>query len=326
MNMVQPNGNAHGGARRPAAVLLNLLLVAAFGLGAGCSVRKMAVNKLGDALAGSGTTFASDDDPELVKAAVPFSLKLMEGLLAESPKHKGLLFATSSGFTQFAYAFVQQEADELEGEDFAKASAMRERAKRLYLRARTYGLRGLDASHAGFEAKLHINPRAAVRTARAKDVPLLYWTAASWAVAISLSKDDPALIGEIPQMEALMDRAIELDESFKDGAIHSFLITYEMARQGAPGDPAERSRKHFERAMELSRGTQAGPLVAFAEAVCLQKQDLKQFDELLQRALEINPDAQPEFRLVNLIMQRRAKWLLSKRDELFLIPEPPQEN
>jgi predicted anti-sigma-YlaC factor YlaD len=203
---------------------------------------------------------------------------------------------------------------------------MRERAKRLYLRARTYGLRGLDASHAGFEAKLHINPRAAVRTARAKDVPLLYWTAASWAVAISLSKDDPALIGEIPQMEALMDRAIELDESFKDGAIHSFLITYEMARQGAPGDPAERSRKHFERAMELSRGTQAGPLVAFAEAVCLQKQDLKQFDELLQRALEINPDAQPEFRLVNLIMQRRAKWLLSKRDELFLIPEPPQEN
>jgi hypothetical protein len=64
----------------------------------GCSVKRMAVNKVGDALAGGGTTFASDDDPELVKAAVPFSLKLMESLLNESPRHEGLLLAASSGF------------------------------------------------------------------------------------------------------------------------------------------------------------------------------------------------------------------------------------
>src|SRR5258705_4980162 len=83
-------------------------------LAAGCSIRKMAVNKLGDALAVGGTTFASDDDPELIKAAVPFSLKLMESLLAESPMHKGLLFATASGFTQYALAFVQQDADEMD--------------------------------------------------------------------------------------------------------------------------------------------------------------------------------------------------------------------
>ena len=108
-------------------------------LAAGCSIRKMAVNKLGDALAAGGTTFASDDDPELVKAAVPFSLKLMESLLAESPKHKGLLFATASGFTQYAYAFVQQEADEVEEENLTAATGARARALRLYLRARNYG-------------------------------------------------------------------------------------------------------------------------------------------------------------------------------------------
>jgi predicted anti-sigma-YlaC factor YlaD len=310
--------------QRLAAASCQVALALVLALGAGCSVKRIAVNKLGDALAGGGNTLASDDDPELVKAAVPFSLKLMESLLAESPKHKGLLFATSSGFTQFAYAFVQQEADEVESEDLTKATAMRERAKRLYLRARNYGLRGLEASHAGWGAQLRANPREAVRVARKRDVPMLYWTAASWAAAISLSKDDPARIGEIPQMEALMDRALELDESFDAGAIHGFLITYEMARQDATGDPVERSRKHFERAMELSRGAQAGPLVSFTEAVCVQKQDLKQFDALLKQALEINSDAHPECRLVNLVMQRRAKWLLAKRDELFLIPDPPQ--
>jgi hypothetical protein len=91
------------------------ILLIAFSLSwlCGCSVRKIAVKKLGDALAESGTTFASDNDPELVKGALPFSLKLIESLLAESPKHRGLLLAACSGFTQYAYAFVKEEADEI---------------------------------------------------------------------------------------------------------------------------------------------------------------------------------------------------------------------
>ena len=83
--------------RRLSIGTAHLLLVALVFclLATGCSIKRIAVNKLGDALAGGGTTFASDDDPDLVKAAVPFSLKLMESLLAESPRHKGLLFATA---------------------------------------------------------------------------------------------------------------------------------------------------------------------------------------------------------------------------------------
>jgi len=291
----------------------------------GCSIKRMAINRVADALAGGGATFSSDDDPELVGAALPFSLKLMESLLAESPRHRGLLFATASGFTQYAYAFVQQEADEAEDQDLAKAQAMRARARRLYLRARDYGLRGLETAHRGFAAGLQAQPIEAVRAVGKADVPLLYWTATSWAAAISMSKDDPGLIAEIPQMEALIDRALVLDEAFDKGAIHSFLIAYEMARSGGLGDPAERSRQHLERALALSGGLLAGPLVSFAEAVCVQKQDLKEFDILLERALAIDPDAQPEMRLVNLIMQRRARWLMSKRDELFLILDQPSD-
>jgi predicted anti-sigma-YlaC factor YlaD len=298
-----------------ALFVLSLLLT-------GCSVKRMAVNKLGDALASGGTTFASDDDPELVKQAVPFSLKLMESLLAESPKHKGLLFATSSGFTQYGYAFVQQDADELEAKDYAAAQEMRARAKRLYLRARNYGLRGLEAAHPGFTNAFATNPAQAVARMKKSDVPQLYWTAAAWGAAISLGKDDPTLIADIPQLEALIDRAAALDESWGDGAIHSFLISYELTRQGATGNPADRARKHFERAVELTRGQQAGPFVTFAEGVCVEQQDVKQFEALLNRALALNPDTQPETRLVNLVMQRRARWLLTKKEDLFLTPAP----
>jgi predicted anti-sigma-YlaC factor YlaD len=287
-------------------------------IGSGCSIKRLAVKKVGDALAGSGTTFASDDDPELVKAAVPFSLKLMEGLLNENPRHEGLLLATASGFTEYAYAFVQQDADELEDKDLAAAEEMRGRARRLYLRARNYGLRGLAVRHQGFEKALRAEPKQAVHLATVKDVPLLYWTALSWAGAVSLSKDNPDLIGDMPVIEAMMDRALALDEAFDNGAIHTYLITYEMSRPGGTGDPAARAREHFERALALTKGLEAGPMVSFAEAVCVQKQDLKQFEALLQQALTINLDVKPECRLVNLVMQRRAKWLLSRTDQLFL--------
>jgi predicted anti-sigma-YlaC factor YlaD len=301
------------------ACALSLLL-------SGCSIRRFAVNKVGDALAGSGTTFASDDDPELIKAAAPFSLKLMESLLDESPRHKGLLFATASGFTQYAYAFVQQDADELEEKDVSAATDLRARARRLYLRARNYGLRGLEVEHSGFQKALASNPKTAVAVTRAKDVPLLYWTAVSWAGAISVSKDNPVFIADLPKVEALIDRALELNETFDRGAIHTFLITYEMSRTGATGDPAERSRKHFERALELSNGQMAAPLVSFAEAVCVQRQDLAEFKSLLDRALAIDPDAKPEWRLTNLVLQRRARWLLAHTDDLFLKSDQGQKD
>ncbi len=294
-------------------------------IGPGCSVKRIAVNKVGNALAGSGTTFASDDDPELVKAAVPFSLKLMESLLSENPRHQGLLLAACSGFTEYAYAFVQEDADETEDKDLAAAEEMRGRARRLYLRAHNYGLRGLEVRHKGFEKALRANPKTAVNVTAVKDVPLLYWTALSWAAAISLSKDNPDLIGEMPCVEAMMDRALALNEGLDYGAIHAYLITYEMSRPGGEGDPAARARQQFERALALSGGQQAGPMVSFAEAVCVQKQDLKEFESLLHRALAINPDAKPEWRLANLIMQRRAKWLLGRTEMLFLRTGPPAE-
>jgi len=300
------------------ATRLVLLALPFFLIASGCSIKKIAVKKLGDALAESGTTFSSDNDPELVKDALPFSLKLIESLLAESPRHRGLLLAASSGFTQYAYAFIKQEADEAEADNFSRATELRQRARNLFLRARDYGVRGLETTHPNFSAALDKDPRLAVQDARAADVPLLYWTAASWGLAITLSKNEPALIVDQPVVEALVDRALELNDSFDAGAIHSFLISYEPVRQGAAGDPLERARVHFNKAMELSKGFQAGPLVSLAESVSIAKQDRGEFQSLLDRALAVDVNAKPEYRLSNLVMQRRARWLLSRIDELFL--------
>jgi predicted anti-sigma-YlaC factor YlaD len=282
-----------------------------------CSVRKLAVRQLGDAIAGAGITVASDDDPELIRAAIPFTLKLMESLLAEMPEHRQLLLSSSSSFTQYAYAFVQQDAEEMEPRDLAAARQLQARARKLYLRARDYGMRGLELKHKGIWQKLRQTPSAAVTTAKKDEVPLLYWTAVSWAAAISLSKDQPELVSDLPAVSALIDQAMKLEENFDSGSIHSFMIAYVLTRPDVKGDPYEKARWHYERALLLSKGQLAAPLMSYAENVLVQKQDRKEFQLLMEKVLAIEVDAKPEWRLANLIMQQRARWLLSRMDELF---------
>jgi predicted anti-sigma-YlaC factor YlaD len=299
--------------------LRSLVLLLAFAAAAGgCSVKKLAINKLGDSLASGGTTYAADNDPDLVGDALPFSLKLIESLLAESPEHKGLLFAASSGFTQYAFVYVQVPAEEVEGQDLAKSDFLRMRARHLYIRARDYGLRGLAVKRPGFESALRENAKVALRKTGPKDVPLLYWTAVSWGAAISISKNDPEMIADQTIVEALIDRALELDPDYDFGAIHNFLITYESVRQTGTGDSALRSRKQFELTIELTKGQSASPYVALATTVSVSKQDSEEFESLLKKALAVDPNARPEWRLTNIVMQRRASWLLSRENELFV--------
>jgi predicted anti-sigma-YlaC factor YlaD len=284
-----------------------------------CSVKKYAINQLGNALAGTGTTFASDDDPELIRAAVPFSLKLIESLLAETPKHEGLLLAAVRGFTQYSYAFVQEDADEMEDTDRVRATALRARAAKLYVRARNYGLRGLEVKHPDFITRLKANPKEAVNELKKSEVEMMYWTTLSWAAALATSRDF-AMLPEIPRFEALAERVVDLDDRYDEGAIHGFLITYEMSRLNPKPDRIAIAKAHFDRNIALAQGHQAAPFVNYAENVLVIQKDKTGFEDMLRQALRIDVNAWPEHRQLNLLMQRRARWLLSRIDKLFPSP------
>jgi len=301
-------------ARPPSSLVAVALAVAL----SGCSIKGMAVNALGNALAKGGTTYARDDDPDLVGEAVPFGLKTIESLLDEAPRHKGLLFAAVSGFMQYGYAFVQQEADFAEAKDFERATALRARARRLYRRALEYGFRGLEVDFPGFRERLRRDPKAALAGTKKAHVPLLYWTGLAWGAAIALSKEDSELTADQNLVEALERRALELDETYERGSIHDFFVAYEGGRPASTGGSAARAREHLERALSLSQGSRVAPLVAYAESVAVGSQDRAEFRRLLEQALAVDVNKAPELRLSNLIYQKRARWLLGRADELFI--------
>ena len=282
-----------------------------------CSPRAYMVSKAADALSSGGGAFAQDDDPELIREATPFALKTMESLLEQTPGHKGLLLALSRGFTQYSAAFVLQDA--LEEEDASIRAVKMDRARRLLIRARDYGLRGLSVDHEGFAANISENPERTAALAGLDEVPLLYWTAASWSLAVANSQNDPAMLADLPRCEALMRRALALDESFDSGAIHDYFVAFEGGRPAAMGGSVEKAQKHFERAMELSGGKKLSPLTTWAGTISVRNQDKKEFLELLDRVLSFDAYKEaPEFRVANLVAQRQARRLKGKADDLFL--------
>ncbi len=293
-------------------VILGLLVTT------GCSVKKFVAKRVGNVFSNSGTVYASDNDIELVGSAIPFGLKTMEGLLAEVPEHHALLIAAARGFTQYAYAYVALPAFEAEESNRRRSRELRKRAKRLYIRGRDYALRALELSHPGFVADLRQDSHSTLANLKTKHVPELYWVAVSWSAAISMDKQDMDLVADLHLIEPMIRRCLALDEEFDNGAIHDFMITFEASRSGAQGGSVERARQHFERAMALADGQKIAPLVSLAESVSVSAQDHKEFRVLLRRALSFDVDSAPEYRLANLIAQKRARLLMSRIDDLFI--------
>ena len=294
---------------RPIKLVLLLVLVA-------CSPKRYALKQVASALSGTGEggAFARDDDPELVRDAVPFALKTMETLADQLPDDVGLRLGLARGFTQYGFAFVQQPAEL--GAPPEVAAAELARARKLYLRARAYGLEGMKLARGVTEDELRKSPAQAAARFQKEDVELVYWTLAPWAAAIAANKRDLELVGDVPVVAALLDRALLLDDGFEQGALHEFAITFDAARPEGPPVPP---KAHFEKARQLAQGEKISALVTYAQAVSGPAQDKKEYEALLKEAAGFDVD-QPKARknrLANVLAQRRAAYLLTHEDDVF---------
>lgn len=290
------------------------VLLAALSLGA-CSPERLAVRVLGRALAGGGDVFATDNDPELVRDALPFALTTTEALIARAPDDRRLRLVAARGFVSYAWAFPETEAL-LAGEtDPTAATTARERAARLYLRGRDHALAALERGHPGLRDRLLTDPEAASRELAAADLDLAYWAAAGWGGALAALRT-PALVADLPVVRALLERILALDERYAAGAAHDAMISLRASRQ--LGGSPEEARRHYERSLELAGGRRAGSHLTLAMAVAVPTQDRDLFTSLLDRALAVDADAEPRWRLENLIAQRRARYLATQVDTLFL--------
>ena len=296
----------------PALVIPLLFLTA-------CSPATMGMNRMAAALSDTAAAYAKDDDPEFVRTGAPATLKMVEMMLDTNPEHAGLLMTACSGFAQYAYAFLQVDSEILAASDARAAAALRERAVRMYARARGYCVRELGTRNRALRTALEREPSrvASLLAATTKaDVPALFFSGAALAGELS-TVDNPLLrFGELTTVRALLARALELDESWGGGAIHEAMIAVE----GLPaiiGGSAARAREHFDRAVKLSGGLSAFAYVTLASSVEAPARDRAAFERALKQALAIDVTKKPDLRLANLVAQKRARFLLANADRML---------
>ncbi|MCO4771118.1 MAG: hypothetical protein KDA24_13875 [Deltaproteobacteria bacterium] len=302
---------------RPMRFLPTLALLVSLVLTSGCSIKQLALNAVADELSGgTGGSFTEDPDLQFIGEALPFGLKLMEGINGGVPKHVEMKLTLASGFTQYGVVYVEWPAEQLKYSDYEEHRRQMQRAKQFYLRAHNYALDGLDLKHPGFRSRLYGDLDALLAEMTAEDVPFLFWMAASLLSAASTDLEDPEMFAALPIGGKAVMRAYELDSGWSNGLIASTLISLEPNLPGP--DPAGRAEARYEEALKLTEGRSAGVHVSLATAVARKAQDKERFVALLEKALSFDLDADPDNRLSNDYAQQKARFLLEHLDDMFL--------
>jgi len=309
---------------RKKSTFWGVIVVAVWIVSGACSIEKLALRKAADVLSASSgsNVFTGDNDPELVGDALPFAIKFYESLLAAIPDHEGLRLRTGSLYIMYANAFLQTPADMTPRVEIEKKEFLLQRAKNLYLRGRDLLLDGLEKKNPPLRRELKARRyKEALSPFARKDATALYWAAAGWVGAYAIDPFDKTLALTLPQASALMNRVLELDPGFSKGAVHNFYILYFGSLPDYLGGDSGKAREHYRLALAASGERDTSPLVSLAVTVAVKEQNLEEFRGLLKRVLDADPDADPDNRLVNILNQRKARWLLDHSDDYFLQDE-----
>jgi hypothetical protein len=243
------------------------------------------------------------NDPPTVRDGAPAYLLAVDGMIQGAPNDAGLLLTGARLYGAYASAFVEDPA----------------RARRLSDRALGYARRALcndnptvcEAIDQPFDAF-----NASLAEVRPGEVPTLYGFGAAWAGWVQAHSADWGAIAEIPKIEAIMKRLVELDESYERGGAHLYLGVLLTQRPAQLGGQPERARQHFERAIALSGEQNLMAKVLYARQYARLVFDRPLHDKLLKEVMEADPEA-PGLTLSNTLAREQARRLLADADEYF---------
>ena len=241
----------------------------------------------------------------------------------EVPEHKGLLLTACSGFTQYAYAFVQTDAELIEPKDYEASVAGRERALKMYQRALGYCLRRVELTHKGFRAAVEKDPAGTMKTFSKEEVPgALLDRRDLGSGRLGGIREAGRCSISCPSCAPSWTARSNSTKPYELGAIHDVLISLDSLPE-AMGGSVKDARLHYARSVELSKGESASPHVSLASGISVAEQNRKEFEDLLAKALAIDVNQVPRLRLSNVIYQRKARALLARADDLFTPDKSP---
>jgi hypothetical protein len=243
-------------------------------------------------------------DLRVVREGMPAYLLLMDGMVEGWPDNERLLLAAAQAYSSYATAFVG--ADDAGFRDA------------LLLRAKTYALQALvqRGISAPLTSAFDEFERQVAQTRRS-DLPYVFWSASCWGNWIGANAHSITALAELPRVEALIRRALALDETYYYGGPHIFMGVLHASRPQVAGGSLELSKEHFLKAIEIGQSRFLMALVYYADYYARKAFDRELFVATLNKVMGTPADAVPELTLLNTVARHKAEALLAKTDEYF---------
>lgn len=295
-----------------------------------CSVKQMAVDTQAEIMQTAFPVVEEQTDYEYARLAAPGNLMQIEGLLKVDPDNEQLLMLATQGYASYAYGFLEEEMEEAEHRgDLEAADEARARARAMYLKAKDFGMHLLTSMAPDLPESMQRDPDELAKALAEEftdeeDAPALFWTGAAWASAINISRDDPALVADLPFPSTLVRQALKLDETYFNAGPDMYLGIFLSSRSETIGGDPAKGREHFERALKLTDRKALVIQYNYAKTYAVQTQNKTLFEKLLNEVLAQPVEEQSPVALANVIAKRRAKRLLSQVDTYFFEPLPPE--
>jgi len=289
-------------ARVPTVVRLAALSLALF-FCIGCA--KLVLRSSPSLISHMAQAVFEECDPDLARDALPAQLKIMEGLLQSDPSNIRILTTLCMGYAGYAMLFVEDSGPE--------------RASRLYLRARDYGIRALGSEGQALltSARDRETLREGLAQLGARQVEPLLWTALAWNAWINLNLDNPSALADLPVAQACVERVLQMDPAYLHGVPQLLMGTILSAKPGVLGGDLKQAKAHFDQATAQTGG--AFLLVPYycARYYAVSAQDKELFLELLKQIGKTPHDRLKDVCLINAVMKQKALGLLDRSEEFF---------
>ena len=304
------------------AIYLNIFIVFMFSVViVGCNTTKLTVNQTVKVFAQASKTYDKEADLMLADAGIRSNLKTFEGLQEIVPENERLLTLTARSFASYAFGFVEDKMETAAAVgDLQTEAEMRERAIDFYGRSKRSGFKALSKANSKFREALNGDQEKlerALKRFKKKHVPALFWTAYAWGRSINLQQDNPMLLVDLANVEIMMRRVIELDESFYFGGAHLFFSAYYGSRSPQLGGKPEKVKQHLQKVDEINNGKFQFSKLFLARYYAYPLHDRALYEKTLQEILDAPIDVFPEHKISTAIAKARAERWLAQTDDVF---------
>lgn len=270
-------------------------------LQAGCaSVMSSAAGGLADNLSAA---VLNQDDPETVRDGAPAYMLLLDSFLEGSPDDPALLGAAANLYASYGAVFADDPR----------------RAARLTDRARRYGSRAICEQYrasCSWPEMTYEEFSASVADLAPRHADAVYSYVVSSLAWIRAHSDDWNALAELPQMQALLERYLEIGDESNAGAVYTYLGILATLRPPSLGGEPEQGRQWFEKAIEVTGGRDLNAKVEYARGYARLLYERELHDRLLNEVVAADPE-EPGYTLTNVLAQRDARQMLATADDYF---------